>query len=476
MTTTSSTRPARAPAAVHSRPRGWRLVAALTTVAAGAVVLAGAFLPWVGVFAGLMQIPGVRGGNGRILAVAGALIAAVGLWDLAGGSPRARWAGGLAGFAAAGFSGYLLIQLNASMRALGGDSMVVARPGPGLPVALAGSLAAFATLLLPPSTQVTFRRAPRRALAWRQWAADWQSAGLRRGLQVALGLVWLLDAALQYQPSMFTRAFPAQMLVPSAAGQPGFVSGPVLLAARLVAANPGASNAAFATIQLALAAGLLLRPTARAALAGTIAWSLSVWWLGEGLGGIFTGLATPLAGGPGAAVLYALLAVLIWPAARDAGRPVAPAPSRPDPGTWASVADGSPLGRGARLAWVILWVAMAWLLLHAPAQASVLTAGDGTRAAAITIIFTVAFGLAAAGVLVPAATRPAVAIAFVTAIAIWAAGEHFGGVTDGMATDPNSGPLLALIALAFWPLRNAAARRSAAPGENAAPGQGAAEA
>jgi hypothetical protein len=471
VTTTSSTRPARAPAAVHSRPRGWRLVAALTTVAAGAVVLAGAFLPWVGVFAGLMQIPGVRGGNGRMLAVAGALIIAAGLWDLAGGSPRARWAGGLAGFAAAGFSGYLLIQLNASMRALGGDSMVVARPGPGLPVALAGSLAAFATLLLPPSTQVTFRRAPRRALAWRQWAADWQSAGLRRGLQVALGLVWLLDAALQYQPSMFTRAFPAQMLVPSAAGQPGFVSGPVLLAARLVSANPGASNAAFATIQLALAAGLLLRPTARAALAGTVVWSLSVWWLGEGLGGIFTGLASPLAGGPGAAVLYALLAVLIWPAAPAADRPGAgrPGAGRPGAGARASVADGSPLGRGARLAWLFLWGAMAWLLLRAPAQASALTAGAGPHAAVFTVVFTVAFVVAAAGVLVPAATRPALVIAIVTAAAIWAAGEHFGGITDGMATDPNSGPLLALVAMAFWPLRNAAAgqgRRSAglAPG------------
>ena len=465
MTTTSSTRPARAPAAVHSRPRGWRLVAALTTVAAGAVVLAGAFLPWVGVFAGLMQIPGVRGGNGRILAVAGALIIAAGLWDLAGGSPRARWAGGLAGFAAAGFSGYLLIQLNASMRALGGDSMVVARPGPGLPVALAGSLAAFATLLLPPSTQVTFRRDPRRALAWRDWAADWQSTGLRRGLQVALGLIWLLDAALQYQPSMFTRAFPAQMLVPSAAGQPGFVSGPVLLAARLVSANPGASNAAFATIQLALAAGLLLRPTARAALAGTVVWSLSVWWLGEGLGGIFTGLASPLTGGPGAAVLYALLAVLIWPAA-PADRPGA---DRPGAGARASVADGSPLGRGARLAWLVLWGAMAWLLLRAPAQASALTAGAGPHAAVITAVFAVAFVVAAAGVLVPAATRPALVIAIVTAAAVWAAGEHFGGITDGMATDPNSGPLLVLIAMAFWPLRNAAAgqgRRSAglAPG------------
>ena len=52
MTITSSTQSARAPSAAPSRPRGWRLVAALTTIAAGAVVLAGAFLPWVSVFAG----------------------------------------------------------------------------------------------------------------------------------------------------------------------------------------------------------------------------------------------------------------------------------------------------------------------------------------------------------------------------------------------------------------------------------------
>src|SRR6202012_2219399 len=182
----------------------------------------------------------------------------------------------------------------------------------------------WAPRLPPRSRQVACRPPPRRAWAWRDWAADRQSAGLRRGLQVTLGVIWLLDAALQYQPAMFTKAFPAQMLAPSAAGEPGFVSGPVLLSARLILAHPGAWNAAFATIQLALAAGPLLRPTARAALARPTGWSLSVWWLGEGLGGIFTGLAPPLAGGPGAAVLYALLAVLIWPAARDAGRPVAP--------------------------------------------------------------------------------------------------------------------------------------------------------
>ena len=98
-------------------------------MAAGAVILLGAFLPWVEAFAGLVQVPGVRGSNGKILAAAGAAIACAGLYQLSRPAERARWFTGLAGFAAVGFSGYLLIQLARSMRVLGGDSMVIARPG-----------------------------------------------------------------------------------------------------------------------------------------------------------------------------------------------------------------------------------------------------------------------------------------------------------------------------------------------------------
>ena len=53
---------------------------------------------------------------------------------------------GLAGFAALGFSAYPLVQLTRSLRVLGGDSMVLARGGPGLWVAVAGSAVAFGTL------------------------------------------------------------------------------------------------------------------------------------------------------------------------------------------------------------------------------------------------------------------------------------------------------------------------------------------
>src|SRR5437763_10604715 len=96
----------------------------------------------------------------------------------------------------------------------------------------------------------------------------------RRGLQIALGLIWLLDAALQYQPYMFTPAFARDVLAPAAEGSPAVVHGPVAWSAGLVAAHPVIWNTLFATVQLLLAAGLLWRTTVRAALAASVAWAL----------------------------------------------------------------------------------------------------------------------------------------------------------------------------------------------------------
>src|SRR5579859_286651 len=142
-----TTRPAARPH--HTTARRRRLAAGLTAALAGAVILTGAVLPWVETFAGLIGIPGVRGGNGRILAAAGAMILAAGVWHASRGGSRSRWLAGLGGFASLGFSSYLLIQLTATLRGLSSDSMVLARGGPGLWVCAGGALLAFATLFLP---------------------------------------------------------------------------------------------------------------------------------------------------------------------------------------------------------------------------------------------------------------------------------------------------------------------------------------
>ena len=56
----------------------------------------------------------------------------------------------------------------------------------------------------------------------------------RRKLQLALGVIWVLDGILQFQPSMFTKSFP-DMLAESAHGNPGVVAGPITWSASLIA-------------------------------------------------------------------------------------------------------------------------------------------------------------------------------------------------------------------------------------------------
>ena len=59
--------------------------------------------------------------------------------------------------------------------------------------------------------------------------------------------------------------------------------------------------------------------------------------------------------------------------------------------------------------------------------------------------------LAGAGIVWGGTARPALVLAVVLALFIWVAGEDFGGILTGHATDPNSGPLLILLAAACWP-------------------------
>ena len=52
----------------------------------------------------------------------------------------------------------------------------------------------------------------------------------------------------------------------------------------------------------------------------------------------------------------------------------------------------------------------------------------------------------------PSAMRAILVLALVVAAVFWVFGQAFGGIMAGGATDPNSGPLLALLALTYWPV------------------------
>jgi hypothetical protein len=299
--------------------------------------------------------------------------------------------------------------------------------------------------------------------------AAWEAPDTRRVLQLALGAVWLLDAVLQYQSFMFTRAF-GQMLAATAPGNPAVIAAPITWNARLIEHHGVALNTVFATVQLLLALGIAWRPTVRLALGASIAWAIGVWWAGEGLGEVLTGNASPVSGAPGAVILYALLAVLLWPADRGGG----PAPFT------AARAVGA---RAARVLWLVLWASLAWFALQpgnrAPQGLHDMIAGmaagepgwlaglDGHAAALVahrgltaSIVLAITLALIAVGIyLPPPAARACLVLAVLVAAVIWAVGEAFGAIFTGGGTDPNSGPLLALLALAYWPASSAAIRR-----------------
>jgi len=69
-----------------------------------------------------------------------------------------------------------------------------------------------------------------------------------------------------------------------------------------------------------------------------------------------------------------------------------------------------------------------------------------------SVVLAVVLAAVAVGVYGPVpAVRAAVLLAVVVAVVIWVVGENFGAILAGSATDPNSGPLLVLLAIAYWP-------------------------
>jgi hypothetical protein len=282
----------------------------------------------------------------------------------------------------------------------------------------------------------------------------------RRGLQICLGLVWLLDAALQFQPFMFGPFFVTLGIQPAAAGNPSIVAGPATWASHLMLQHIALYNAIFATIQLLIAVGILFRRTLKPTLAASIVWALLVWWFGESLGGILIG-SSPLEGLPGGVLLYALIAIMLWPAART------PAHQLTSPAT------SGPLGaRTANLMWLALWGSFSCYLLL-PANLSPdaisgffsvtdgqpgwitsimngLSSLAGQRGIEISVVLAVLCALVGCGVFAQPVIQPALVVAAALGLLFWIA-EGLGGIFTGQGTDPNTGPLLILIAACFWP-------------------------
>ena len=294
---------------------------------------------------------------------------------------------------------------------------------------------------------IAVRQAPRAITLL--WPGRIRLTGLLAVARYVLGGLWLLDGLLQLQPYMFTPGFARQIVAPAAAGQPSWVAAPVTWSAGLMQRQPVLADATFAAVQILLGLAILWRRSARGGLAVSMAWALGVWYFGEALGGMASGGANILTGAPGAVVLYLLAAAVLLCA--SAGRQRA-------------------AGRCSAVSWACVWTTGAVLALagaqyvpsaqRATAQQSyavvpgilsgadhafwhfmAASSGPGLVLAGLELVL-------ATGAFAPAKWRRAAALggALLGAV-VWVFGEGLGGLWSGSATDPNSGPLLVLLAL-----------------------------
>lgn len=268
----------------------------------------------------------------------------------------------------------------------------------------------------------------------------------RRWTQLALAVLWLLDGALQLQPSMLGTGLARNIIEPASAGQPAPVAVSVRWVAHLILGWPLGFDLIFGLAQLCIGAAILYRRTLRLGLAASVAWAAAVWWFGEAAGQVTSGAANLITGAPGAVLLYAVTALLVWPGLRT---------SRFVGIAWAAFWGTGALlqllpgqrGAGSVASAITSNAAMAprWI---AATEAVLGRAASGAGAwapATVTMLFLVI----AAAPFLPGTTRVAgLALGAVTACGIWLVGEGLGDLNSGQATDPNTGPLLILLALA----------------------------
>ncbi len=288
-------------------------------------------------------------------------------------------------------------------------------------------------------------------------------AAAANALRRALGVLWLADALVKILIPFGDRAAGQwyEQIMTAETGPPGLHH---FLAweTNLFAARPFLWWLP-AGVELCIGLWLVARPASRRALAVSAAWALVVWAAGQGMGGLFGGASSVLTGYPGAALLYAIAAAILFPARKPREAP-------------AAAAEAGLLGLyWSRVAWLALWIGAAFVTAlpqtgdgglifmlsvsqtDAPGPLRSLDAAElrGLTVGHATILgITVAVACLAVGftVFLGALPRLFLSLTALIALAGWVALENFGGILTGSTADVGTGPVLILLALAFWPL------------------------
>ena len=305
----------------------------------------------------------------------------------------------------------------------------------------------------------------------------------RRNIQIALGLLWLLDGVLQLQRQMFTSNFASKVIANSALGQPRVVNGPINLSIHMFMLHPAIFNSVIVIIQLSLGFLILSKKSVKFGLITSAGWALFVWYIGEGLGGLLSSHTLILTGAPGAALIYALIALAVLPKdSRSEEKSKDHLPAYWLAGVWAilwvvggiyqllpgqnTITDLSYMvssnaqGAPGWLASVDLHVSnfiynlgdKSTQISNMHMSAIQMTAMQNSSNRGYWFIAVLALVQILVGLLAIRSgfsRKAAIFLGIAISLLLWVIGQNLGGYYTGLATDPNSGPLYILLGLAI---------------------------
>lgn len=282
----------------------------------------------------------------------------------------------------------------------------------------------------------------------------------RERIQYILGGFWVLDAVLQLQPQMFTMNMVNSVMAPTVDNQPAFIAAGLKWIIGITEAHLVAVNWGIVLIQMLIGLCLLTNRFVKPALILSMLWAATVWYAGNGLGLLLTGQATALTGAPASIIFYALLGLVIYPRSENAQ-------------------EGLLSRQLLRLTFAGFWLFAALLQLqpywwqagqisqsiavgYSPGTLSGLLLDPSLHWFAgltqnievpLNIVLIVIFLALAATIAFakPAMYKNALLVAMIVSLLLWWITQAFGMILTGMATDPNSGILLIVVAFACWP-------------------------
>jgi hypothetical protein len=249
---------------------------------------------------------------------------------------------------------------------------------------------------------------------------------------------------------MFTANFANKVLLPVANLQPTIVAGPMHFSIRLILSHPAIFDTVVAVVQFSIGILILSKKTVKIGLLLSVFWALGVWYFGEGLNGMLSWHTTLFMGLPGAALIYAILAVASLPIQKDNQ------PSYWLPIFWSSLWIIGTLylllpGQNTTADSVKMFNSMAvgapnWIAyLEKQAAFIINDLGYWFVGGVVIIQLVIGFFAIAPGVY----RKIGVYLGIAVSLLYWTIGQQLGGFYTGLATDLNSGPLFIILGLSI---------------------------